>query len=355
VDKVKPEIETLLLRKVQGCRYFRCCPAALKLLWQQSSLVTCPYRFMLLTFLFFLLSPLMAQTPEGIPAAELPKRIAATKWVNEPKTTLPRGVIHKTFFSKALNADVGYLVYLPPDYETSPGRRYPVIYNLHGAGGNELHSLEEAQFLDEGIRTGKLPPMIMAMPNGGIATMYQDSYDGKWPAETLIIREFIPFIDKSYRTVARREGRAIEGFSMGGRGATRLAMKYPEMFCSLFDQSGNVVHTSEEFKPSDAPSIWYLGPDKQRYIENDAYLLLQKNLDRIKGRMRIQVWCGTQDPGHLVTVRQFHQALLDAGVDHTYMEIEGLAHKHNEVLARYSKIWFDYHVESFKRSGALGN
>ncbi len=293
----------------------------------------------------FILAPLTAQTFQ--------ERLAATKWVNEPKTPLPRGVVHKTFFSKALNREVGYLIYLPPDYELAPSHRYPVIYNLHGAGGNELHSLEEAQILDAGIRGGTLPAMILAMPNGGTVTLYQDSYDGKWPAETLIIREFIPFIDRNYRTIATRAGRAIEGFSMGGRGSTRLAMKYPEMFCSLFDQSGNVMHTSEEFKLSDPASLAYLGPDKQRYIDNDAYLLLKKNLDQIKGKMRIQIWCGTQDPGHLGTVREFHQALLDAGVDHTYMEIEGLAHNHKEMVARYGKIWFDYHVESFRRSGAL--
>ena len=169
-----------------------------------------------------LLPALLAQTPE---------RLAATKWVNQPKTPLPTGVVHQTFSSKALHQDVGYLVYLPPDYASAPDRRYPVIYNLHGAGGNELHSLEEAQLLDQGIRAGPLPPMIMAMPNGGVATLYQDSYDGKWPAKTLIIREFIPFIDQTYRTIATRAGRAIEGFSMGGRGSTRLAMNIPK--CSV--------------------------------------------------------------------------------------------------------------------------
>lgn len=150
--------------------------------------------------------------------------------------------------------------------------------------------------------------MITAMPNGGIATMYQDSYDGKWPAETLTIREFIPFLDQNYRTISTRGGHAIEGFSIGGRGATRLAMKYLEMFVSLFDQSGNVMHTSEEFKPSDPASSGYLGPDKQRYIENDAYLLLRKNLDKIKGQMRVHVWCGTQDPGHLACSPHLHGA-----------------------------------------------
>ena len=293
-----------------------------------------------------------APTPAGM-SPEMAKRLTVTRWVNEPKAPLPRGVTHRTFFSKALNREVGYLIYLPPDYDSATGRHYPVIYNLHGAGGNELHGTEEALILDEGIRAGKLPPMIMAMPNGGTVTLYQDSYDGKWPAETLIIREFIPFIDRTYRTIADRSGRAIEGFSMGGRGSTRLAMKYPGMFCSLFDQSGNVMHTSREFNPADAAAVAYLGPDSERYGENDAYLLLKKNLDAIKGKMRIQIWCGTQDPQHIQTIREFHQALLDAGVDHTYMEIEGLAHNRTEMVRRYRNIWFDYHVESFRRSGAL--
>jgi enterochelin esterase-like enzyme len=238
-------------------------------------------------------------------------------------------VTHHTYFSGSMKHDVGYCIYLPPDYLTATAARYPVIYNLHGAGGNELHGFEEAQILDRGIRSGKFPPMILVMPNGGKATLYKDSHDGKFMGETTIVKELIPHIDKSYRTIAARHGRCIEGFSMGGRGSTRLAMKYPDMFCSLFNQSGNVAHVADSYPNA------YLGPDKKRYIDNDAYLLLTKNLDRIKGRLRIQMWCGTQDPGHLPTVREFHQALLAAGVDHTYMEIEGLAHKRTEMVARY--------------------
>jgi hypothetical protein len=94
----------------------------------------------------------------------------------------------------------------------------------------------------------------------------------------------------------------------------------------------------------------YLGQDKKRYIDDDAYLNLKKNLDRIKGRLRIQMWCGTKDPGHLGTVREFHKAMMDAGVDHTYMEIEGLEHKRTEMVSRYQAIWFDYHVESLRQA-----
>src|SRR5579871_5587980 len=64
----------------------------------------------------------------------------ATKWVNEPKPgSLPPGMTHHIYFSKSMGHDVGYCIYLPPEYESDTKRRYPVIYTLHGAGGNELH------------------------------------------------------------------------------------------------------------------------------------------------------------------------------------------------------------------------
>jgi len=281
------------------------------------------------------------------------KGLAETVWVNQPKPgQLPAGVRHLTYYSPSMRHDVGYCIYLPPDYQTAKESRYPVIYNLHGAGGNELHGFEQAVLLDKGIRAGKLPPMILVMPNGGKSTFYKDSYDGKFMGETNIVRELIPHIDKTYRTIAARRGRAIEGFSMGGRGSTHLAIKFPEMFCSLFNQAGNVPHIMEAFDPSKPQSYpnFYLGPDKSRYPDNDVYYLLKKNVEKIKSGLRVQVWCGTKDDGHLPTVREFHKALTDAGVDHTYMEIEGLAHKQTEMLSRYQAIYFDYHVESFRRA-----
>lgn len=139
---------------------------------------------------------------------------------------------------------------------------------------------------------------------------------------------------------------------MGGRGATRLAMKYPSLFCSLFNFAGNVPRTSAHFDPSkpDAYPNNYLGPDKQAYFDNDAFELLRKNLREIRGKLRIQMWCGTQDTGHLVTIRDFRQALLAAGVDHTYLEIEGLGHAKKPIIERYGDVLFDHHVESLRQA-----
>ena len=90
-----------------------------------------------------------------------------------------------------------------------------------------------------------------------------------------MINELIPHIDATYRTIADRKARCIEGFSMGGRGSTNLAMKHPQLFGSLFNQSGNVYHVSDAANLPNA----YLGDDPQRLRDNDAFLNLTKNLD----------------------------------------------------------------------------
>lgn len=282
-------------------------------------------------------------------------RPTSITWVNElpEKKTLPQNTTHRTFHSKVANTEVGYCLYLPPGYEENTEQRYPVIFNLHGNGGNEFHSFEDISVLHEGIVAGKWPPMIMALPNGGTSTFYKDSHDGEFPIETMFMTEFIPHIDAEFRTIASGAGRCIEGFSMGGRGSLRLAMKYPDTFCSLFCQAGNVPSTLQNF---DDAADWneviggYLGPDRANYENNDAFVLLEKNLKEIKNGLRIQIACGTKDGGHLPTIRTFHDHLLKHGVDHTYIELEGLAHRRTEMIKRLEPIWFDYHVESLRQA-----
>lgn len=263
-------------------------------------------------------------------------------------------ITHHEYRSESMKRKVGYSLYLPPGYEKNPTVRYPVIYHLHGAGGNELRAVTSAQVLQEGILAGHLPEMIMVFPNGGRATMYQDSADGRFKAETTLIKELIPHIDATYRTIADRKGRCIEGFSMGGRGAVHLALKHPDLFCSLFNQAGNVYPVSNMPKetPDDAYPYSYLGKEVAVLQDNDPYVNLHKNIDAIKNGLRILVACGTRDPDHLTTVREFHQELVKSGVDHTYIELEGLGHNQSQMIAKLKPVWFDYHIESLKRAGA---
>ena len=304
-------------------------------------------------FVTVLISP--SPAAEQKPAAKASQANTDDMWNVSPEPgQLPERVTHHTYRSAAMKREVGFCLYLPPGYERDPARRYPVIYHLHGAGGNETRAVFSAQVLHEGILAGRWPETLMVFPNGGRSTMYQDSADGRFMAETSVMRELIPHIDATYRTIANRQGRCIEGFSMGGRGSTNLAMKFPGAFCSLFNQSGNVYPVSEmakDGKPGEYP-LNYLGTDPQRLLDNDAFANLRKNLAPIKAGLRIQVACGTADDGHLKTVRDYHRALLEAGVEHTYFEVEGLDHNQKKLIEGRRQTWFDFHAESLRLAGA---
>jgi S-formylglutathione hydrolase FrmB len=117
-------------------------------------------------------------------------------------------------------------------------------------------------------------------------TWYKNSWDGRIPVETMLIEELIPHVDATYPTIAGAHGRCIEGYSMGGRGSTRLAMKYPHLFCSLHNQAGNVLNLAmmggqhdgdgRGIAPGWDGNLWesylggYLGPEKWRYEEAAA-------------------------------------------------------------------------------------
>ena len=77
------------------------------------------------------------------------------------------GLRHATFPSAAFGCDVGYCIYIPPGVGNVATGPVPVIYNLHGAGGNEFHSYYDVKTLHEGILDGRYPPTIMVLPNGG--------------------------------------------------------------------------------------------------------------------------------------------------------------------------------------------
>lgn len=135
--------------------------------------------------------------------------------------------------SSLMNQPVKYSIYLPPDYYVS-NRRYPVVYLLHGYTDNETGWVqfgEADRIVDEQIKSGELPPMIIVMPDGGV-TWYMDDYQSKVRYETMFTQELIPHIDSTYRTRSQREYRALSGLSMGGHGSLLLAMHNPNLFGS---------------------------------------------------------------------------------------------------------------------------
>src|SRR5688572_4991147 len=104
---------------------------------------------MMLRLFSFVVVLTMVGTGLSAPAKKAAARQANTDdmWVVEPAAdSLPPNVTHHTYISAAMNQrPVGYCVYLPPSYSQTPDQRYPVIYHLHGAGGNETRSVYSAQ------------------------------------------------------------------------------------------------------------------------------------------------------------------------------------------------------------------
>lgn len=121
-----------------------------------------------------------------------------------------------------------YSVYLPEGYEGS-GLRYPVLYLLHGRGDTETSWATGGRVkavLDAAIAAGDIPPTIAVMPAFG-SSWYVDA---KEKIETAFVKDLVPAVDRAYRTIADRGGRALAGYSMGGYGALRYALAYPELF-----------------------------------------------------------------------------------------------------------------------------
>jgi poly(3-hydroxybutyrate) depolymerase len=166
------------------------------------------------------------------------------RWINKLPEARTPGLQHGMFFSKANQTDVGYYIYLPPGYGDADNgqKRYPVVYYLHGGRpGGEDKSIGMVSFIDAAMKAGRVPPMIYVFINGGEMSHY-DFPTRKSYGETAFVKELIPHIDATYRTIASREGRGLEGFSQGGRGAARIMFKYPELFCTAAPMGGGQQH-----------------------------------------------------------------------------------------------------------------
>lgn len=140
-------------------------------------------------------------------------------------------VFTETFRSQAIGRDYKYTVYLPDSYKTDT-KRYPVLYLLHGAGGDENEWLFKGgarETLDALIARGLIKPMIVVMP-GHTAAWWVDG--AKEKGETALVKEVMPHAEANYRIDPSSSNRLIAGLSAGGYGTLNLMMKYPQMFAA---------------------------------------------------------------------------------------------------------------------------
>lgn len=264
-----------------------------------------------------------------VPAAEPGGTRPDHAWVT-PEIRVP-GVSFHIFDSAAAKARVSYHLYSPAAYDRGPERRFPVVYWLHGSRGGLLGIPKVAAHFDAAIEAGKTPPCLVVFVNGLVEGMYVDWKDGSAPLETIIVKELVPHIDASYRTIAKREGRLLDGYSMGGYGAARLGFGYPEVFRGISIMGGGPLQADL----LDAPRAGrrraaevlrrVYGGDPEYFRSVSPRVLAEQQADAIQQDSLIRMVCGNQDET-FANNRDFHAHLERLRIPHTWTVLDGVDH-----------------------------
>jgi endo-1,4-beta-xylanase len=265
----------------------------------------------------------------------------------DPNRGEPNGTKYRSFPSKVAGTDVSYLIYLPPDY-VKQTRRYPVIYWLHGLNGNQRGGA--AMFVphvDQAIRKGFLPPAIVVSVNGMVNSFYCDWAGGKRPMESVIIKDLIGHIDQTYRSIAGREGRVVQGYSMGGYGAAHLGFKYPEVFGTVVVDAGALVREKVMKGPKVGPLLQEIfGGSTERFLAEHPTHLLAANADKIRNKTSIRIGCGVKD-NLLPLNRALHQQLEELKIAHEFELVPDVAHESAKYYRALGNKGLEIHRKAF--------
>jgi len=179
--------------------------------------------------------------------------------------------------SELLGREVAYNLILPHDYAAS-GLRYPVLYLLHGSYDNHKAWNDKS-----GVAAYVAAlPLIVVMPDAAMSRYINSP--GLGPYEDFFLKEFVPHIDRTYRTLPRRAGRALAGLSMGGYGAWRLGLDAPETFVAAAALSGSFEwgetgFANERYRERAIQVYGGEGPEQSRlYAADRLWPHVEKNL-----------------------------------------------------------------------------
>jgi S-formylglutathione hydrolase FrmB len=214
-------------------------------------------------------------------------------------------------YSDAMKKKIKAVVVTPDNY--AAGMQYPVVYLLHGAGGNYSDWVKKGGKVAD---NADMYNIIIVGVDGGVTSWYWDSpVDPTYKYETYITKELIPFIDKSYKTIKNRNGRAITGLSMGGHGGLYLGIRHQDLFGAAGSMSGGV-----DIRPF--PKNWDMAkrlgdyatnPDNwEKYtVTNQLHLLTPNSLAIIFD-------CGTEDFFYKVNT-ELHDKMVERNIAHDFI------------------------------------
>lgn len=237
----------------------------------------------------------------------------------------PSDVKSEKLASKLMGREMPYRIILPSRYSTeNSSERFPVVYLLHGLTGHFDNWTDKTRL----ARLAESANFIIVTPEGEDGWYTDSVAKASDKYESYIVKELIPEIDKKFRTLADRDHRVVAGLSMGGFGALKFGLKFPDMFVLAGSFSGAIgaATITEKMVPGaigkTIDSIF--GPDGSDVRKgNDPFaIILGATPERIKAFPFLYVACGTED-FLFQNNRDFDSLLIDKKVPHEFRELPG--------------------------------
>jgi enterochelin esterase-like enzyme len=250
---------------------------------------------------------------------------------------VPHGEVRERWYRSGTTQDWRRVfVYTPPGYDRDRDTRYPVLYLQHGGGEDERgwpNQGRVAFILDNLIAEGKSKPMLVVMEQGyarrpgetpaapapprpaapGQAAPPRPDFSRMFSAfEDVVVKDLIPMIDSTYRTIPDRDHRALAGLSMGGMQAFQIGLKHLDIFSAIGGFSGGGG-----------------GFGGAPFDPKTAHDGVMANADEFNKKMRL-LWLGigTTEPERMyASIKGYHDALESAGIKHVYYESPGTSHE----------------------------
>ena len=228
-----------------------------------------------------------------------------------------------SFRSQALGRDVSYVVDVPPSYDASPQRRYPVVYALHGLfegpGFWERRGL--APILARLRESGAVPEFLVVAVDGG-NSFFVNGKGGRY--EDMVTKDLLQHVESSYRVVPGRSGRALLGVSMGGYAALHVAFEQPSLFAAvathsamLLEQIPSAEQGAGRWHMAAFQAVFGAPIDAALWAENDPLAWARKVAPKAAPALYFD--CGSEDRyGLAAGNRRLHELLVARGIRHEF-------------------------------------
>ena len=269
-------------------------------------------------------------------------RIRSNEWVASRLSS------RQTLYSARYNQSIVYSILYPASYNEDLSRSFPVVYWLHGANGNQKSLNPLAARFEKAMSIGLMNEAIVIFPESDRLKMWVDSKDGTYPIESILVNDLIPHIRKTNRISGDRQDHYIAGFSMGGYGAARIGLKFPNIFGNVVMIGAGTLNSSLDETPRASSEIRdrvmqsVYGNDPRYFFSNSPRSLASMSSARSMNEndFKITIIVGTKDE----TYRQnyeFDQHLRALGYKTRFIPLPGVSHSLRSYIQAARKAVFE--------------